>query len=110
MDEFREPTFSINEFRSWLSKQNDLDKGNRKKKAPEINESFVGKEVEPRLGIHRLVEKIAEYNQNVDAEELANQFKSAGGTILGVTDLLVTVETTAGTFALPKFYMRNKEG
>jgi hypothetical protein len=97
----KEPSFSLYEFRSWLSKQGQFNL--RKKKVKnDVNENMVGKSVEPRLGVERLEQKITEFNKTEIADILAEQFKETGGKILDVTDLNVTVEVEGGKFVIPK--------
>lgn len=82
----------------------------RKKKAKnDVNESMVGKMVEPRLGVKRLEQKIAESNETKIADILAEQFKDCGGKIIDVSGLNVTIEVTGGKFVIPKIYTKDTE-
>lgn len=104
----REPSFSLHEFRSWLAKQGQF-KMRKKKVKNDVNENMVGKTVEPRLGVKRLEQKIAENNKTEIADILAEQFKNGGGKIVDVSELNVTIEVDGGKFLLPKIYTKNLE-
>lgn len=104
----KEPSFSLHEFRSWLSKQGQF-KMRKKKVKNDVNENMVGKMVEPRLGVKRLEQKIAEGNKTEIADILAEQFKNAGGKIVDVSELNVTIEVEGGKFVIPKIYTKDLE-
>lgn len=104
----REPSFLLHEFRSWLAKQGQF-KMRKKKVKNDVNESMIGKMVEPRLGVKRLEQKIAESNKTDIADILAEQFKDNGGKIVDVTELHVTVEVEGGKFCIPKIYTKDME-
>jgi hypothetical protein len=103
-----EPSFSLHEFRSWLAKQGQF-KMRKKKVKNDVNESMVGKTVEPRLGVKRLEQKIAENNDTKIADILAEQFKTTGGKIVDVAELNVTIEVEGGKFVIPKIYTKDTE-
>lgn len=103
-----EPSFSLYEFRSWLTKQSQF-KMRKKKVKNDTNENMIGKIIEPRLGIKRLEQKIIENNKTDIADILAEQFKESGGKIIDVSDLNVTIEVDGGKFVIPKIYTKDKE-
>lgn len=103
-----EPSFSLHEFRSWLAKQGQF-KMRKKKVKNDVNENMVGKTVEPRLGVKRLEQKIAESNKTEIADILAEQFKTTGGKIVDVSGLNVTIEVEGGKFVIPKIYTKDTE-
>ena len=107
----RDPSFSIYEFRYWLEKQPkselkfpSISKPNR------INENTegLGVDVESRLGICRLEVEIKKYNETIDnITDLAKYFKENGGKVIEQRDnLMVFIETTAGSFVIPKMYTK----
>ena len=104
----REPSFSLHEFRSWLSKQDRL-KVKKKKAKNDVSEGLIGRMVEPRLGVTRLEQKIAESNKTDVADILAERFKECGGRITAVSELDVTIEVEGRTFNLPKMYTKDME-
>ncbi|MGZ2997208.1 hypothetical protein ABC669_01230, partial [Pseudomonas aeruginosa] len=58
------------------------------------------------LGVKRLEQKIAEGNKTEIADILAEQFKNAGGKIVDVSELNVTIEVEGGKFVIPKIYTK----
>ena len=105
-----DPSFSLIEFRSWLSKQRTPKSDEQRKSKSKTHKEMIGMTVESRLGIGRLEEKISEYNPTTEiADILAEDFKAHGGKIVSVNDqnLMVTLETSSGSFVLPKIYTKN---
>jgi len=91
-----EPSFSLNDFKKWMSKQ----------KVEYVRKPrYKGYFAESKLGFKRLVGKI-------EAEdgiliELAKDFRKNGGIILDcASDNLLTIEVNAGTFRIPKFFVK----
>jgi hypothetical protein len=104
----REPSFSLHEFRSWLAKQGQ-PKMRKKKAKTKLQEAMIGKMVEPRLGLTRLEQKIAESNKTEVADILADDFKTNGGKITEVNELMVRIEVGSGSFLIPKIYTKDME-
>lgn len=107
----KEPSFSLHEFRSWLSKHKSPKGDRSSRKKNKVNEGMVGLKVESRLGIGRLEEKIAEANDGMDPDvvsEVAAEFKENGGLIAEVTGLTVKVQAGEHNFLLPKIYMKSR--
>ncbi len=110
MSKSSEPSFSLNEFRSWLSKHKAPKADRPAAKKGKAGEQMVGTKVESRLGVGRLAEKIAEANKGMEpdvAAEVAEAFKAGGGVIAEVAGLTVSVTVGKHTFALPKIYTKN---
>ncbi len=104
----REPSFSLHEFRSWLTKQSQF-KMRKKKLKNDVSENLIGKTVESRLGVKRLEQKITENNETKIADILATQFKENNGRIVDVSELNVTIEVEGGKFVIPKIYTKETE-
>lgn len=91
----KEPNFSLNDFRKWMSKQKKFE--SRKPK-------YRGSIVESKLSLKRLVGKM-DVDQG-DLYEMARDFKRRGGTILECdNDNILLVEVKSGTFRIPKFFV-----
>lgn len=90
----KEPSFSLNDFRKWMSKQKF------ETKKPKLR----GAIVESKLGLKKLVTKI-DPDQG-DLYEMARDFKRRGGTILECDgDNILLIEVSSGTFRIPKFFV-----
>jgi len=105
----KEPSFSLHEFRSWLSTQQG-PKPHEQKTKNKLAESLIGKQIESRLGAKRLEMKIADHNKTDIADILAEDFRVNGGKITAVNELMVNIEVDSGTFFLPKIYTKQVEG
>ena len=91
----KEPNFSLNDFRKWMSKQKF--ETSRKPK-------LKGYIIESKLSLKRLVTKM-DIDQG-DLHEMAKDFKKRGGTILECdSDNILLVEVKSGTFRIPKFFV-----
>ena len=92
----KEPSFSLNDFRKWMSKQKF--ESSRKSK-------HRGCIVESKLSLKRLVTKMDV--DDGDLHEMARDFKRRGGTILECdSDNMLLVEVKSGTFRIPKFFVQ----
>jgi hypothetical protein len=92
----KEPEFSLNDFRKWMSKQRF--ESSRKSK-------YRGCVVESKLSLKRLVTKM-DVDEG-DLNEMAKDFKRRGGTILECDgDNILLVEVRSGTFRIPKFFVQ----
>ncbi len=90
-----EPSFSLNDFRKWVSKQ---------KVESYKTTKFKGYVVESRLSVKKLVTRI-DVDQG-DLYEMAKDFKKRGGTVLECdTNNLLLVEVRSGTFRIPKLFV-----
>ncbi len=90
-----EPSFSLNDFRKWMSKQKF--ESSRKPR-------YRGAVVESKLSLKRLVTKM-DVDQG-DLYEMAKDFKRRGGTILECDgDNILLIEVHSGTFRIPKFFV-----
>jgi hypothetical protein len=91
-----EPSFSLNDFKKWMSKQ----------KFEYVRKPrYKGYFAESKLGIKRLTGKI-----EIEAGSLldiAKDFKKNGGVILDCSnDNLLLIEVSSGTFKIPKFFVK----
>jgi hypothetical protein len=111
MENHQDPSFSVNEFRSWLSKHNDSNKS-KSSAARRLRKGGgkAGMKVESRLGSDRLESKVAEFNPGLDAAEVAEAFLAAGGEVVQTEGLNVTVRAGDHTFAVPFMYLKQQKG
>lgn len=100
-----EPSFSIYEFKHWLTTQDQLSL-NRK---PEEKQEC-GFHVSSRLGVQRLESQIEQHNPSMKLEDrklAARQFKQSGGTLIEMHGLIGTVQLESMKFDLPRTYMKD---
>lgn len=100
---------SLNEFKNWLSSQDDL--GNvfnisRDKIVEEEGEQYVGKKCRSKVSEQKLLDRI---ETDEDAEGLVREFLEEGGIVLGVEGKKFQIEVDSGTFALPRFCVKVKK-
>lgn len=95
---------SISDFKDWLSEQQGMsDFFNIQMDA---NEKYIGNPVKPKVSAEKLLEKIECDN---DAEQLVEEFKLEGGTVLAIEDKKVHVEVDSGDFVIPRFCVKIKK-
>jgi len=110
--EEKEPSFSIYEFKGWLARQPEANfrlPDISCIQAKKIMGDLVGIRVEPRLGLYRLKDQIAQHNESLNSESvktLATAFKDNGGVVGAMHDLCLVIETNKGEFRLPKLYTK----
>lgn len=95
-----EPSFSLNDFRKWMSKQADdpIPATNHKK-------DLVGLRVESKISSKRLANRID--LQDGDLHEAIKDFHRNGGTVVERDGSMILIETDSGaTFFVPKCYVR----
>jgi hypothetical protein len=102
MDDYEEikeePSFSLQDFKKWMSSQNDQPKSR--------HAHLVGLHVESKLSIKRLVNKIIP-DDEADVNELAKEFRRDGGVILQIDeDCNLLIEVDSGTFTIPRYFVR----
>lgn len=105
MDEKNKKSFSLNDFKKWMSTSKFKTK----------EEKMVGTYVKSKLGSKRLMEKITPLNdENVDDEELieemAKDFKKDGGTIVSCRqDGMLTLEVDSGRFTIHRYFTKRED-
>lgn len=100
-----DPSFSIYDFRKWLTDQSPNIKMEKQSQPLNQNNNL---EVECRLGLTRLEMQIAKHNPNVDHTVLAKEFKESGAKVKQDDGINLILETTSGQFSLPKLYTKNR--
>ena len=99
-DNREEPTFSLNDFKKWMSHQND------EPKKSSHQEHLIGLRVESKLSTKRLINRITP-EEDCDVEEMAKNFRRDGGVILEIDDdYNLLIEVDSGTFTIPRFFVR----
>ena len=108
----KEPSFSIFEFKYWLSKQPDFKcVTERCSAASEMLNELVDTTVESRLGNQRLEHQIEKHNPDMAKAEIkraARLFKNEGGVVKEIHNLNLLIEVASITFSLPKIYTKLK--
>lgn len=100
---------SLNEFKNWLDKQNDLGLFftiNRDKIVEDDNEKYIGNTCRSKVSEKKLLEKI---KTDEDAKQIVREFVEEGGTVLGIEGKNVQIEVESGTFSLPRFCVKMKK-
>lgn len=100
-----EPSFSLNDFRKWLSGAKKFDlKLERRSDSATPSDALV----ECRLGIARLEMQIEKHNPNArNASAIAKDFKEHGAKVVQDNGDNVMLETANFKFEFPKMYIRN---
>ena len=111
----KDPSFSIYEFKYWLEKQPNSELKFPGGFIPHTDNKSVegiGIKVESRLGIQRLEEQIVKFNEDLEHPiEIAKNFKENGGKVVEQrANLTVLVETSLGSFVIPKMYTKPASG
>ena len=106
----RDPSFSIFEFKYWLSKQPEFKCMTKHScNATKHLEELVGETVESRLGRNRLQHQIEKHNPDLSEEEVqrcTRTFKEVGGQVKKINDLNLIIELATTSFSLPKIYTK----
>jgi hypothetical protein len=103
----RDPSFSLHDFKNWLSGQSDLneffDLSNRTA-GSRPGDEMVGCEVYAKVSTKKLMEKIEP--EEGDAETLIEDLVENGGMVLSVDGKNLLVEVETGSFLIPRFCVR----
>lgn len=95
---------SIHEFKNWLAEQKGMsDFFNIGLDREDPCDMYEGKEVKPKVGEGKLIEKIETED---DPVQLVHEFIEEGGTILRVEEKKVFIEVESGEFSLPRFCVK----
>lgn len=99
---------SLKEFKHWLSdNQNGLSNFfNINREQIDEEDEFAGKEVRPKVGESKLLERI---DTEDDPVQLVREFLESGGTVLAVEDKKISIEVESGEFTIPRFCVRIKK-
>lgn len=100
------PSFSLHEFKNWISQQDDLsnffDLGARLE--DDTPNAIIGSQVHAKVGRKKLLERIEEEDGN--PRTLVEDLVDGGGVILGISGKNVIVEVQSGRFQIPRFCVR----
>ena len=99
MDYDDEPSFSLHDFKKWMSKQHDQPNKNRK---------LIGVRVESKIhNLKNLIKKIEIIDEEYDVTKMAKEFSKYGGMIIDADeDSNLTIEVDSGNFMIPKFFVK----
>ena len=100
------PSFSLNEFKDWLSKQSDLSEffDLSARTTDNKHDQMIGCEVYAKVSAKKLLERIRP--EEGDATVLVDDLLENGGMILGFEGKDLLVEVEAGSFYIPRFCVR----
>lgn len=87
---------SLDEFRKWISKQNDAPKN--------ILHSIIDSHVESKINYTKLLEKIDV--EKGELEEIAKNFHKNGGKVIDLENNVALIEINEGSFYISKIYIR----
>lgn len=93
----RGPSFSLNDFKKWIEKQQEQDQ-----EAPK--NSLIGTAVESKVTFRKLISRME--TDDGDLYEIAKEFKKNGGTISEIDGVNLLIETKAGSFFVHRMYVR----
>jgi hypothetical protein len=94
-----EPEFSLDDFKSWMKVQKDFD-------AKMPKDETIGAYVEAKIPGKKILSKICV--EEGDLYEVASDFRRHGGTVINVDGKSLLVEVNAGTFYIPRQYVRKR--
>lgn len=98
------PSFSLHEFKDWLSAQKDLSDFFNIDRDEDPKDTLIGREVTPKVSEKKLLQKIkAEHGEPVD---LVTDLLESGGTITDTEGKNLLVEVESGSFYIPRFCVK----
>ena len=107
----QKPSFSLFEFKNWLSTQGDLSEffniGSESSADEQPNDRFIGNSVIPKVSERKLLEKIE--TDEGDANDLIQDLVENGGVIIGADGKNLLIEVESGSFYLPRFCVKIKK-
>jgi hypothetical protein len=100
------PSFSLDDFKNWLSKEADLSEffalSSRMGSKP--GDELIGREVYAKVSPKKLLEKIKP--EEGDPETLVEELVENGGMILSLNGKDLLIEVDSGSFLMPRFCVR----
>jgi hypothetical protein len=91
---YREPSFSLNDFKKWMENQNTEEKTN----------DIVGMSVESKISMKKLLEKIEP--ESGDLYEVAKDFRRQGGRVAEMDGSSLLIEVNSGSFIISRLFVR----
>ncbi len=105
MDRSSRPRFSLDEFKKWLSSQEELkeffDIGRQEK----VDDGMVGCEVYSRISRKKLAGRMRAHRGDLD--DMIEEFSEDGGFVTGTDKEDLLIEVASGTFHIQKFCVRS---
>lgn len=98
------PSFSLYEFKDWMSKQQDLSNFFGVDRSEERHE-YVGEQAYAKVGKSKFLSKMASED---DPENIVDEFFEEGGTVVDVDGKTIMIEVSCGTFQIPRFCVKIK--
>lgn len=99
--------FILEDFKHWLSNQNDMPKFKNLGIAPQdSNDVYIGGHAKTRVCEKRLIERI---KCDDDPETLVQEFIENGGQVISIDKKMVYIEGNSGNFYLPRFCIKIKK-
>lgn len=97
---------SINDFKNWLSEEQDLSQFFNIGMEPEDpTQKYVGRAVKSKVGQSKLLERIV---TDDDENALVEEFIEDGGTVLAMEGRNIQIEVESGEFSVPRFCVKIK--
>lgn len=107
----QKPSFSLFEFKNWLSTQGDLSDffniSSENSADEQPNDRFIGHSVIVKVSERKLLEKIE--TEEGDVNDLVQDLVENGGVIIGSDGKNLLIEVESGSFYLPRFCVRIKK-
>jgi hypothetical protein len=92
-------SFSLENFKKWMSQQKSLDKP--------IRNGLIGLKVESKIAAKRIAKHVISCDG--DLKEICEDFKKNGGLILETEDVNFLIEVDSGTFKVHRCFVRKKQ-
>jgi len=106
--ENKETKFITNkEFKKWLDGQKGLSAfSNISERVFKPVPDFIGKEAIAKVSRNKVLQRIKSENDNIDPEDLVDDFMENGGLILSTKGKNLYIESSSGSFYLPRFCVK----
>jgi len=100
------PSFSLYEFKGWMSKQQDLSHSfNKPEEEPH---EYVGEQAYAKVSKSKFLSKInSSKSRNLD--DVLDEFFEEGGTVTEVNGKNILIEVSCGVFSIPRFCVKIKK-
>jgi len=102
----QEESFSIHEFKGWMSEQDLSDFFDITAKHDKRTHEYCGKEARAKVSRGKLLKRAI--SEDALIEDLVEEFADCGGVITAVNGKMLTIETDLGLLQLPRFCVKIK--
>lgn len=102
------PSFSLYEFKDWMSKQEDLSNFFGVTEGEGEQHEYVGEQAYAKVSKAKFLKKIGPDSEG-DLESVVDEFFEEGGTVTEVDGKTLMIEVSCGSFTIPRFCVKIKK-